>query len=304
MYYVLTSQPAIMPQILNVESSAGSFHFLLRHTALVEQRHQTKVLAPSSHSHDFFHIVLFLGDKNCFSFNGQAVACEYGTLVITSPWQPHDFGPLRPGMMSYHELTFSLLDSKGRELNVPMENYLTDLFGLKRVPKIPVISTQPDAKVKHICEFFEKECQAIKEFGDKNLSTCYRYIFRLLEYVVEIFSSPAKSNVFDKMDRLEKARDYIGGNYSSDISLDEMAGIANLSKYHFCRAFHKKFGISPKAYQIELRLQAAAQLLKTSGLNCGEISDRLGFSDQYFFSKLFRDRFGVSPRNFMRNIKK
>ncbi|HPS52280.1 MAG TPA: AraC family transcriptional regulator [Phycisphaerae bacterium] len=244
-----------------------------------------------------FHIVLFLGYNNYFSLDDKAVECKRGTLVITSPEQPHDFGPLRPGTFDYHELTFSLVNGDGIELDMPIGIYLANLFGLDNLSEIPAVSECSAEKTKVICDLFQEECNILKESGGKNLSACYRRIFRLLECIVETYT-PHLPCVTNKKSRLEKVKKYIDSNYSAGICLNDIADIANLSKYHFCRAFQKEFGVSPKAYQIELRLQAAAQLLRTSGLNCGEIADKLGFSDQYFFSKIFKKRFGVSPKNF------
>ena len=60
---------------------------------------------------------------------------------------------------------------------------------------------------------------------------------------------------------IECARDYLHADYARDISLEALAAIAGLSRFHFCRMFGKTVGVSPSVYQTQLRIAQARRLL-------------------------------------------
>ena len=64
------------------------------------------------------------------------------------------------------------------------------------------------------------------------------------------------------------------------------------------RRFADRFGVSPKAMQLEIRLDRAKQLLAGSDDTIEHIADSVGFSDSFYFSRVFRAREGRSPSEF------
>lgn len=65
-------------------------------------------------------------------------------------------------------------------------------------------------------------------------------------------------------------------------------------------AFRKHTGVTPKQYQLELRLLRAASLLKMSRLTISEISEAIGFSSPGAFSTAFLKKMHCSPRSYRR----
>lgn len=96
---------------------------------------------------------------------------------------------------------------------------------------------------------------------------------------------------------LSLAREYIVEHFRDDISIDDLARLANVSRYHFMRAFHAKFGMPPHAYINQLRLQHARKLLLV-GCNVTEAAAQSGFYDQSRLNKFFRRAYGVTPAHY------
>jgi AraC-like DNA-binding protein len=90
------------------------------------------------------------------------------------------------------------------------------------------------------------------------------------------------------------ARDYLHAHYASDISLETLAAIAGLSRFHFCRVFRKVLGVSPSAYQTQLRIAQAKKLL-VKGTSLAAVAARTGFYDQSHFGWHFKRQVGVTP---------
>lgn len=96
---------------------------------------------------------------------------------------------------------------------------------------------------------------------------------------------------------IKKAREYLDAHFTEQISLDELARVADLSKYHFCRAFYEAVGVSPHVYQNHLRLNLAKKLL-VQNRPIADIALELGFYDQSHFGKYFKNFAGVTPRSY------
>jgi AraC family transcriptional regulator len=88
---------------------------------------------------------------------------------------------------------------------------------------------------------------------------------------------------------------YLREHYDEPLSLEDLAVAVSLSVSHFCRAFKESFGISPHARIIELRLEAAQQLMLTTEDRLSHIAVACGLADQAHLSKLFVREFGESP---------
>ena len=96
---------------------------------------------------------------------------------------------------------------------------------------------------------------------------------------------------------LKRAKEYLHDHQTQPISLDDLSSAAGLSKYHLCRQFSTKFGLSPSRYQRQLRLQQAKNLLAKGG-NISEIATDCGFCDQSHFGRLFKSTYGVTPLSY------
>lgn len=86
------------------------------------------------------------------------------------------------------------------------------------------------------------------------------------------------------------------------INLNELAGIAHMSKRNFLRAFKRATGTSPIKYHLQIRVARAATELRQSGLSITQIAFDHGFSDSNYFSRQFSQFMGVSPREYRRRF--
>lgn len=108
---------------------------------------------------------------------------------------------------------------------------------------------------------------------------------------------PSVKNVTRKeiFRRMADATDYIYSNLDRDISLDDLAGISCLSKFHFLRLFKVAFGKTPHQFVNEVKIKHATSLLSNTKLEVKEISRSLGFRDSSTFSRLYFNHTGCYP---------
>jgi two-component system response regulator YesN len=137
-------------------------------------------------------------------------------------------------------------------------------------------------------------------YSDPDMFHSSSEIFTWLE---EIFKTASK-----KIDDSEKAYygtvcdvalNYILKNYeNSQISLNDVADSVNLSPAYLSALYKKYTGNNISEVITNVRIETACYLLKCSRFSIKEISDKTGYSNQYYFSTSFKKRTGLSPSDY------
>ena len=95
--------------------------------------------------------------------------------------------------------------------------------------------------------------------------------------------------------RLRRVIEFISVHFGEQLTLDQLAAEAGISKYHFTRVFREKVGQTPFRFLTETRLAAAQKLLVTTNLRIGDIGMACGFAAASHFTTAFVTRYGTSP---------
>jgi len=103
--------------------------------------------------------------------------------------------------------------------------------------------------------------------------------------------------------RLYRVLNYIDANLEGDLSIERMAAIACLSRYHFARAFRQAVGQSPHRYVSAKRLERAKALLVRGDRPLVDIALALSFSSQANFTRAFRQATGQAPGQFRQGLR-
>ncbi|MDR2631662.1 MAG: response regulator [Spirochaetaceae bacterium] len=127
--------------------------------------------------------------------------------------------------------------------------------------------------------------------------------FEIFSWLEEICGTACK-----KIDDSEKtyygticdvALNYILKNYENSLlSLNDIADSVNLSPAYLSALYKKHTGLNISEEITNVRIDTACYLLKSSGLSIKEISDKTGYSNQYYFSTSFKKKIGLSPSEY------
>jgi AraC family transcriptional regulator len=96
--------------------------------------------------------------------------------------------------------------------------------------------------------------------------------------------------------KLRRVKEFINANLEEDLSLTAISAIADLSQYHFARAFRTSTGLTPQQYLMRQRIERAKELLAKDDLPIVEISLRTGFKNQSHFTTLFHKLTKFTPK--------
>lgn len=88
---------------------------------------------------------------------------------------------------------------------------------------------------------------------------------------------------------------YIESKLDSHIRAADLAGVVQLSKSYFFRAFRKTFGEPPCSYIVRLRIRRAQELMLASRVSLSHVALECGMSDQAHLCRVFRRIVGTSP---------
>ena len=104
----------------------------------------------------------------------------------------------------------------------------------------------------------------------------------------------------EKIALIKPALDMINSNYyKNDLSVEELSQICGISVAYFRRIFTEKYGVSPKEYIINKRIEYAKKLLLSKQFSVSEVAEMCGYYEPCHFSREFKKREGISPNKYI-----
>jgi len=122
----------------------------------------------------------------------------------------------------------------------------------------------------------------------------------LIQYLAKCFlnKSPLKKQTLTpSFPPLNRVRELILDQLSTNHSLEDLSKESSLSRFHLIRSFKQVFGLTPHAFQLDERIKKAKTKLK-AGHSIIETSAQLGFADQSHFQRNFKKRLAITPKQY------
>lgn len=102
-------------------------------------------------------------------------------------------------------------------------------------------------------------------------------------------------------DAMRRVSAYIAAHITENISLEQLAAAACISRFHFARRFRARTGLSPMAYVNRERIEVAKHLLACRHARISNVAVAVGFFDQSHFTRVFRKLNGMPPGCYARH---
>ena len=102
--------------------------------------------------------------------------------------------------------------------------------------------------------------------------------------------------------RFTRVVDYLRDNLGRRLTLEELAAVAELSPFHFLRAFRAQYDATPQQMLMALRLFEAKRRL-ADGIAPAQVAADVGLSDQAHLTRAFAQRYGVTPARYQRQVR-
>jgi AraC-like DNA-binding protein len=114
-----------------------------------------------------------------------------------------------------------------------------------------------------------------------------------------LVSHPATAAVTsDLLPHLRRVRDHIDRHYTESLTLDQLAAVGAVSKFHLVRSFAAAYGETPIRYLTRRRVERAQDLLRAANLTVSEVCFAVGFASIGSFSARFKQLVGETPTGY------
>ncbi len=231
-------------------------------------KHNTKSNQFKLHTHNWYEIIYFATDGGKVFINGQSYQVSTGSYCIIPPYAEHN-----EELEEYSEICFI-----GFEFNNPSYILKEGNYYLNT-----------NVKNSYFNDIFEEFKKQQIEF-----ETLAEYLLRL--FLVNLLRNGNANNFRCK--NLNYIKEYIEQYVDQKINIAQLASFSGYSYDYFRHIFRQKFGLSPQEYMINVRLENAKRLLKTSNLSCTEIAYNCGFSNSAQMTSMFKKKYGKTPKAF------
>jgi AraC family transcriptional regulator len=102
--------------------------------------------------------------------------------------------------------------------------------------------------------------------------------------------------------QVRRVTKYMQERLDEPISLQDVAGVLGLSRFHVCTAFRQATGFTPHQWLVRLRMTHARRLLSDRRLSITDVALAVGYQTPSSFSQAFRAEVGTTPRDFRRRL--
>jgi AraC family L-rhamnose operon regulatory protein RhaS len=257
----------------------------------------------SRHRHDFMELVIITGGTGVHLLDTLSYPLTAGDVFAVSGDTEHGFQ--NPRSLSLINIMFDPLRFTPERIKLETMPGYQALFcaepGWRRgeyiLPQLSLDAAQL-AAVEGLASLLIREYRT----GPRRLWLLRNVLLTLCSYLSVRYETSAGESPAGPVYALGRACAFIRSSYAGALILEDIAGFAGVSLRHLNRLFKKTYGTSPWQYLLEIRLDAAKNLLLTTELPIGRIALECGFSDPNYFSRCFSRRNGASPRTFRKSI--
>ena len=242
------------------------------------------------HFHEELELSIRQGDGWQFNYRGAMHSIPSNTLVVTQLGEVH-----QADCTSAQECTFRGLRI-GTDL---LQQVAIEVAGRKtELPFFPMPLVHDRDLNTQVVQVHQALEQSISQLEQQTL------ILDLLAQLILRCAGdpPCLAKLGEERQPVERVRAYLENHYDQEISLEQLAQIANLSSFHLNRSFRKTFGLPPHAYQIQVRILQAKRLLRKEW-SIERVAIETGFVSQSHFGSHFKRLVCVTPRQYIQDSK-
>ncbi len=250
------------------------------------------------HWHEHIEFLYFTAGKAMIECNSVPLTVQAGELVVVNSNDLH-YGISLSDNLSYYTLIADISMLHSQSVDAVETKFITPITQ-NRILFMNKISNDDD--INHCMVSLIREWEA-KELGYE--LSIKSYLYRILtillrKYVANILT------LNDYNVRLKNLERYapilIDEHYNKELSVELLAGMAGLSRFHFSRLFKELTDRTITGYINLIRVNKSAYLLRNTRMNISEIALSTGFNDIYYFSRIFKKYKKVPPSDLRRTL--
>lgn len=253
------------------------------------------------HTHSFIELVVIQGGHGIHVVSGHEYELKSGDVFVVSGHLTHGFKnscDLHLCNLMFDMRIFQSTLSELKKLAGFQSLFILEPFYRKQheFNSRLILNADGLAHVEAMIRLIMKE---IEEKKEESGTIIKMHFLSLVAFLSRMYNGERNSYTRD-LYHLAEAISYMESKYTSPIRVKDIASRAHLSERHFSRVFKQNYNVSPLKYILQLRLQHALRLLKSTKFSISEIAVQSGFYDISDFSRRFKVKFRMSPSEYRR----
>lgn len=240
------------------------------------------------HTHNYTELFYITGGDGEFQIDDMRFPVSANQLVVVNSNVNHT-----EVSRDSHPLEYIVVGLEGLELNdTGAQDSRFRVFSFPASNEILLCMQSILRELQNREPEYEAVCQA------------YMEILAIRLYRQAAFSPAARPLKPNLNRQCASVRRYIDSHYKENLTLDRLAGEANVNKYYLAHTFKMEFGISPISYMNVCRVNESKRLLVETDWSLIQIAAMLGYSSPSYFSQSFRRAEGISPQTYRKTYKR
>jgi AraC-like DNA-binding protein len=239
------------------------------------------------HAHEEFFIALTEGGLATPTYRGDTHVIGPGDLIVLNPEEAHAGGPPADGSWTYRAL-YPRPDL--------MRQIMAEFPGDR--PTMPEFGGDVvrDREVAARLRRFHRLSEPPGSSGLEREAQLAEALVLLVGRHAAPPRAPRPPGREPRAVRLSRA--YLEEHAEEHVTLGALARFAGLSPFHLCRVFREAVGMTPHAYQTQVRVRRAKSLLR-AGLPIALVAAEAGFYDQAHLTRHFKRIVGLTPGRYV-----
>ena len=241
------------------------------------------------HSHPFMESALVVGGEGKLILENETYPVASGNLVLIPPNKLHTEVSSSHNPLEYYFLGVRNFSIHEEMMDSSSNSYCPVLPLGELVSLVEPVFTEMFQEMKLHRAGHEMMVQSL-----------------LLKLAVLLTRRTDLKASFDSTEEMRRGcaivKEYIDSHYADKITLDDLARISCISKFHLIHEFSRYVGKPPIAYQLKRRIQESKYLLESTDSSIADISCTLGFSSISHFSQRFKLEEGCSPLKYRKRV--
>jgi len=239
-----------------------------------------------THAHAQYQLTLYAGEPRRFNVAGRAFTGDTRTSVIIQSGEPHGSIPVadeRTALRTFY------IDEK------IMEEAAASIWHREGTVAFRE-ARLTDPSTVALLHAAHRSLEDAGLEGEVAFCTALEQLVRRHAEPTGTARDPGRSN-----GRMQQVRDLLAEHVADNVRLDDLAEVADMSRFHLIRLFRQRYGVTPFAFQRNLRVERARDALK-HGESLADAAAETGFADQSHLGRAFRAVMGATPGQYRQSF--
>ena len=243
--------------------------------------------------HEAIEIKYFYGGRSALMINSEVFVARAGDIAVVNPYEVHSTAFIdRYG--GHYYLILMDLDFLSKVMPRGLDPRQFFLVKRKKIENLIRGDRRLEAILLRLVEEITRREEHYRLVAQSLVTEFFALLLR--GYVNEKVSGEVEDDRVKYVELIAPALSRMHTDYAKHLTVEELATLCRVTKYHFCRVFRRAMGVTAVQYLTSYRIDLAEAMLGDAGRSIREVAFACGFEDESYFYRCYKKYKGTSPK--------